>query len=336
MWIWNKHKQVERKVKNYLAMEKFPIIEGYDFEKKFDFKEFMEKYLHMGFQGSHFGMAISILEEMLKQREKGCKIFMSFTANMISSGNRDIIAYLVKHKVISGITTTGGAIEEDVMKCIKPFHLGSFEVKGKLLMDECIGRIGNIFVPYDRYYFFERFMYEVFEDIDKKNLCTHEITRKIGLQVAEDENTKKNKEKSFLYWAAKNNIPVFCPGIMDGTTGDIAVFFKRTHPKFTIDTVKDHSVITKIMMNTPLAGSIVLGGGIAKHYLMNSAIFRDGFDYSVYITTATEFDGSDSGGNQEEAITWAKIKPNAKRVKIVADATLMFPLLIAAVHEEIS
>ena len=81
--------------------------------------------------------------------------------------------------------------------------------------------------------------------------------------------------------------------------------------------------------STPKAGCVILGGGVAKHFLLDAAVYRDGFDSSIYITTATEHDGSDSGGNQEEAITWSKIKPHAPRVKIVADATIVFPLLVA-------
>ena len=111
--------------------------------------------------------------------------------------------------------------------------------------------------------------------------------------------------------------------------GDLTTFFKRKNPEFAIDVTKDNLELTKILQNTPKAGCIILGGGIAKHFLLNSAIFREGFEHSIYITTANEFDGSDSGGNQEEAISWAKIKPNASRVKIVADATLIFPLLVA-------
>jgi deoxyhypusine synthase len=94
---------------------------------------------------------------------------------------------------------------------------------------------------------------------------------------------------------------------------------------------KDNQELTKFMLNSDKVAGIILGGGMAKHFLLNSAIFRDGLEYSIYITTANEFDGSDSGGNQEEAISWAKIKPEAQRVKINADATLIFPLLIASV-----
>ena len=50
----------------------------------------------------------------------------------------------------------------------------------------------------------------------------------------------------------------------------------------------------------------------------------------MYISTSDYSDASDSGGNQEEAITWAKIKPNAPRVKIQCEATMAFPILVAA------
>ncbi|MFC2016622.1 deoxyhypusine synthase [Chloroflexota bacterium] len=320
-------------LKNYMNMDRFPKIHGYDFEGPFDFSKFIENYMYMGFQGSNLGAAFNILSKMLEEKKKGkLKIWMSFTGNMISSGNREIIAYLVKNKFIDGITTTAGSLEEDIIKCIKPFHLGTFDIKGKFLLDESIGKIGNIFVPLDRYLYFERF----FNDFFKKLMeefdgipCTYEIAREIGKYVKEHKLTKKNYEQSFLYWAAKNNIPVFCPGITDGAMGDLTTFFRRKNPKLAIDVTKDNFTLTKILQNTDRTGCIVLGGGIAKHFLLNSSIFREGFDYSIYITTAQEFNGSDSGSSQEEAVGWAKIKPNAARVKVIADATLIFPLLVA-------
>ena len=318
--------KIEHKPKSYFSLEQFPKIEGYDFDKEFNFDTFMETYLHMGMQGSHLGIGIAILKKML---EKKVKIFLAFTGNMISSGNRELITYLVKKKLVAGITTTAAALEEDVMKCIKPFHLGNFEVKGKFLQEESVGRIGNIFVPYDRYLYLEKVLNGFFKELPKEVLSTHEIAEKLGEFVGENEHTQAKKDSSFLYWASKHNIPVFCPGITDGAIGDISTFFKKNHPEFGIDSVKDNVVLTDLLMNVKEAGSLILGGGIAKHFLLNAAIFRDGFEHSVYVTTASEFDGSDSGGNQEEAITWNKIKPEANRVKIVADATIVFPLLVA-------
>jgi deoxyhypusine synthase len=88
--------------------------------------------------------------------------------------------------------------------------------------------------------------------------------------------------------------------------------------------------IINLALNSEKTGAIILGGGVAKHYVLNANIFREGLDYAVYITTATEHDASDSGGNQQEAMTWAKIKLNAPNVKVIAEASLVFPLLVAA------
>ena len=51
-------------------------------------------------------------------------IFLGYTSNMVSSGNRDIIRWLVKHKKINCLVTTAGGIEEDLIKCLGDFYLG--------------------------------------------------------------------------------------------------------------------------------------------------------------------------------------------------------------------
>ena len=56
---------------------------------------------------------------------------------------------------------------------------------------------------------------------------------------------------------------------------------------------------------------------------------RNGADYSVYVNTGQEFDGSDSGASPDEAISWGKIKIDASPVKVCADATLVFPLIVS-------
>ena len=46
---------------------------------------------------------------------------------------------------------------------------------------------------------------------------------------------------------------------------------------------------------------------------------RNGADFSVFINTAQEFDGSDSGARPDEAVSWGKIKMDAKPVKVIED-----------------
>lgn len=55
---------------------------------------------------------------------------------------------------------------------------------------------------------------------------------------------------------------------------------------------------------------------------------RNGADFSVFLNTGSEFDGSDSGARPDEAVSWGKIRKDAAPVKIYAEATLILPLLV--------
>ncbi|CAM9686647.1 unnamed protein product [Choristocarpus tenellus] len=61
---------------------------------------------------------------------------------------------------------------------------------------------------------------------------------------------------------------------------------------------------------------IIVGGGLVKHHTCNANLMRNGADFSVFINTGQEFDGSDSGAKPSEAISWGKIKIDAKPVKV--------------------
>ena len=58
-------------------------------------------------------------------------------------------------------------------------------------------------------------------------------------------------------------------------------------------------------------------------------MLRNGADYAVYINTSQEYDGSDACASPEEAVSWGKIKEKAESIKVFADATIVFPLLVA-------
>jgi len=79
----------------------------------------------------------------------------------------------------------------------------------------------------------------------------------------------------------------------------------------------------------------MIGGGISKHHTIWWAQFNKGLEYAVYITTAVEYDGSLSGAQTREAISWGKLKEKAKHITIEGEATVLLPLMIAAVFERL-
>lgn len=60
-------------------------------------------------------------------------IFLGYTSNLISSGLRGTLRYLVEHKHVSAIVTTAGGIEEDIIKCLAPTYIGEFSTSGASL-----------------------------------------------------------------------------------------------------------------------------------------------------------------------------------------------------------
>ncbi|MBW2995719.1 deoxyhypusine synthase family protein [Candidatus Woesearchaeota archaeon] len=320
-------KKLYYNIKKSVDLSKLPEIKGYDFSNGVDFNRFIQSLSTSGIQAGNLGKAINLVNIMIREE---APIFLSFTSNMVSSGMRDIIAYLVRNKRVAVLCTAGGGVEEDAIKAHTPFRVGDFEAKGEMLFDAGVGRIGNIYATNEHYTHFEFFIRDVFNKLLEEGgkITPTSICRKMGELIGEKK--EYDEKNSYLYWAYKNDIPVYSPGIIDGAIGDIAYYFRKEHPEFVIDTIADHVKLIDYVLSCEKTAGLILGGGISKHYMLNANIFKEGFDYSVYISTANPYDASDSGGNQEEAITWAKIKPNAPRVKVYAEASIVFPLLVAA------
>jgi len=307
-------------------------VEGYDFEKGFDLQKFLKAYGTTGMQATNLGKAIETIKEM---RKENATVFLAYNSNMVSSGVREIIAYLVKHKMVHALVTTAGGVEEDVIKTIKPFVIGDFKAPGKGLRAKGINRIGNVFVPNDRYILFEKMMHPFLAKLLEEQRRTghihtaSEFIHKLGAEVKD--------ERSIYYWATKNNIPTFCPALTDGSIGDMMYFFKQADRKnadFKLDISEDMVRLVNIAINAEKTGVIVLGGGFIKHHVVNANLYRNGADYAVYISTETEEGGSDSGATPDEAVSWGKLKGKDTTVKVFADATIAFPLVVAGAFME--
>jgi deoxyhypusine synthase len=293
-------------------------IKGYDFNEKFDFNKLLESYATTGAQASNLAKAIEIIKKMRKER---AFIYLGYTSNMITTGMREIIRYLAEHKLVDYLVTTAGGIEEDFIKCMGDFKLGEFNLDGSDLRDKGINRAGNILIPNSRYVKFEEFVLSTLERYKASIQTPSDVINSLAKEI--------NNKESTYYWANKNNIPVYCPAIMDGSLGDMIYFYKNYKNKdFKLDIVADTEDFNNSSIGKDKTGMIVLGGGVVKHAICNCNLYRNGANFAVYINTAQEFDGSDSGARPDEAVSWGKIAQKAESVKVHADATLVLPLIV--------
>lgn len=246
---------------------------------------------------------------------------------MVSAGTREVIRYLVQNHMVDAIVTTAGGVEEDFMKCLVPHYMGDFTLDGSTLRLQGMNRIGNLLVPNDNYVHFERWIMPILKAMyqeqvkDGKIWGPSSIIDRLGKEI--------NNEESIYYWAHKNQIPVFCPALTDGSIGDMITMFSFQHDDFIVDIAADARKINLMALYAKHIGQFVLGGGVPKHHIFNASLFGNGASRSVLVSTAQEYDGSDSGARPDEAKSWGKIKRDATPVKLHGEATILFPLLVS-------
>lgn len=320
-------------------------VRGYEFVKgKVDWEALMDSYVTTGYQGSHLGKALLEIERMRKWRlsdeplaegevdtperhEKKCKIFLGYTSNLISSGLRETFCFLARNRMVDVIVSSAGGIEEDFIKCLAPTYTGEFHLRGADLRKKGLNRIGNLLVPNMNYCKFEDWLNPILDAMLKEQQeqgvtwTPSKMIHRLGKEI--------NDERSVYYWCYKNNIPVYCPALTDGSIGDMIYFHTYSNPGLKLDIVADVRAMNDEAVKEKKTGIIILGGGMVKHHICNANLMRNGADFAVFVNTAQEFDGSDSGAAPDEAVSWGKLRANSHPVKVHGDATIIFPLLVA-------
>jgi deoxyhypusine synthase len=289
---------------------------------------FNQMSLSGGFESRNLADGLEILSTMINDKE--CVKFLSFVAAITSTGLRGIIADMLEKKMFDVVITTCGALDHDIARYFSNYLEGSFTLDDAELLEKNIHRLGNVLVPMDSYGPIIEEKMQVFLEAayksGKREMSTADITKMIGENLGEG---------SFLYWAAKNNIPVVVPGIVDGAVGSQIWMFAQKHRDFKLNVVADSELLSSIVFKAKKSGAFMMGGGISKHHTLWWNQYRDGLDYAVYVTTAQEFDGSLSGALVREAISWGKVTQNAKQTTIHAEITTILPFLYSALLSRI-
>ena len=299
-------------------------VEDYDFSREMHVDELvaqMEKA--WGFTAGKLAVGVNILENMVKTQD--CVKFLSFTGNLVATGTRGVFKELVKRRLVDVIITTCGTLDHDLARCWRSYYRGSFVMNDSKLHQEGVNRLGNVLTPNESYgTIIEEKMQQLLEELwDEgiRELSGSQLTREIGSRVC--------NETSILYWAAKNRVPVYVPGITDGAVGYQTWLFSQDHD-FRLNLLKDSGELSNLVFNAKKTGALIIGGGISKHHTIWWNQFKDGLDYVVYVSTADEWDGSLSGARPREAVSWGKISEKAKRVMVEGDASVILPVMMGS------
>jgi deoxyhypusine synthase len=278
-----------------------------------------------GFSSESVVKASEILKEALREADLR---FLSFTANLVSTGLRGLFADLIRRKFFDVVVTTGGTIDHDIARAYGgKYYKGTFFVDDAMLRDLEIHRLGNVFIPFESYGpKVEEAVKTVIPEVTKerKEWSGYELLWEFGKRI--------NDRNSILRAAYEAKVPIIVPGILDGSFGtNLFIYSQFTGLKLNL--FEDERLVKDLVFQSRKSAALIIGGGISKHHTIWWNQFKDGLDYAVYVTTAQEYDGSLSGAQPREAISWNKLKPTSRHVTVYGDATVVLPLILSSLIE---
>lgn len=271
--------------------------------------------------------ACNILADMIQDEDMS--VFLSLGGPLIPGGMRNIVTKMIKEGHVDLIVASGANITHDLVEAFGGSHYRHEGRDDEDLNADGIGRIADINVGSDDFTIFESEIIKVFEKIasKKKVISIQELLYETGLLV-DDEN-------SFVATAARNNVPIFAPGLIDSMMGLQLWIFTQDHD-FTVSAAGDMPYLSDIVFESEKVGAVLLGGGLTKHYTLASNVIKGGLDAAIQITMDRPEAGSLGGAPLEEAKSWSKARCGSSLASVVGDVTVIFPLIYAAALDKIS
>ena len=269
------------------------------------------------------GEACNIVAEMFN--DSSYTVFLTLAGALVPAGLRSVIRDLIEDEYVNVLITTGANMVHDMVEALGYRHIiGSFQSEDGLLRTKKIGRIGDVYIEQRAFQGLEKWLFQTVEDIPeekRQRISSVELFFEIGKRI-------KDKE-SILAVASQRNVPVICPALVDSIAG-FQLWMLGQDTTLQIDPLLDIKAIMDKVYEAEKVGIIILGGGVPKHFGLFANTFREGVDAAVQIIMDRPEPGGLSGASLDEAISWSKVKPKGRAVTVICDATIAFPLIVAA------
>lgn len=289
-----------------------------------------------GFQGRMLGRAVDIWEAMA--RRKGATIFMGLTGAMVPAGMRRVISFLIEHRLVDCIVSTGANVFHDAYEALGRKHYqGTDMVDDAVLRRHHLDRMYDVYASEDEFRIIDRKVAEFARSISPCRISSREFMHRWGRMLDREGGAKD----SIVVSAYRNRVPIFVPAICDSGYGIALYLARREGIDIDIDQLKDVEEIVELVRASRETGGVYVGGGVPRNFIQQTAVIEDIFSehiphlYGIQFTIDPPQYGGLSGSTFSEAVSWGKYDPRARWAQVFVDATIALPFVAHALHERI-
>jgi deoxyhypusine synthase len=293
--------------------------------------ELLEKMERISFQGRSLGVAHRVWQKMLAD---DVTIFMGMAGALSAGGLRMVVAYLIQHRYIDCLVSTGANLYHDLHETRGRHHyLGSAHVNDAALADDRIDRVYDTYASEEEFCDNDVWIGDFVATLDQRPFTSREFLNRLGAHL-----WKETQQDGILTAAYRAGVPIFCPAIADSSIGMGLSQGRQKRPgSGHIDVIGDIVESANLVIRRPRTATVVLGGGTPKNFINQASVQAEFFSpavgghrYALQIVTDVPHFGGASGSSLEEAQSWGKLAADAAQVTVHADATIALPILATA------
>jgi deoxyhypusine synthase len=296
----------------------------------------LEKMEGAGFGAKQLAEAHRIWLDML---DDNSTIYLCCSGNLIPSGMRRLLAYVIKNRFVDVLVASGTVLFHDIHETLGRNH---YQAHPSMSDDELessdVARIGDVLANREEYQEADEWVGSVINQLElSRSYSMREFLHLMGRELAEIAH-----EDGILTAAFKSRIPLFCPDML-GSELAVGIARARFEKKIQIafDLTQDTMEIMQIAQKTRNSGIITLGSATSQNMInlaeVAAYISRTstrGHKYAISITTDSaplETRTPSFGANHTQI--FGKLTRNATTAYVPCDPSIALPIIITALSQ---
>ena len=342
-------------------------LESLDLTRVNTFAELVQGMRNTAFAGRQLGEAFDILLEMA--RDPKCKVVLTLSGAMTVAKQGRIICEMIDRGLVSAVVATGALMAHGLTESIGLTHYAIDPASDdKLLFEKGYNRIYDTLEMEANLNDVCELVTDVLDKTEPEGgvWSSARFCRAVGERLDQLDQGPGIMRSA---WRAK--VPVFIPAFTDSEMGlDFATWSMNKalekakadrsaaqDPQQLFTTVPnfnpflDLQEYARLIGRAERIGIFTIGGGVPRNWAQQVAPFYDitadrleielpapKFQYGIRICPEPVHWGGLSGCTYSEGVSWGKFVPlteGGRYAEVYADATVVWPLLMKAVFEEL-